>query len=320
MAYDPSGALITAETHSPRRSAGRSLEARRSLSALWTGRSSIQAGRPLERPLRSTSEGNIALTGVFELRRLRRRPPSRGNEHLRREVRPGEATGCGDASFSVTTPFRRGSPLTRRAMSSSSAPSLNNIDFGEGPITACGRGRVHRQGLIDGRGSSSPTRTTGNGYLDFREVAVLSGRFLRDRGRFNGEPDLGLGPIQGSNAILVSRFSAEGVITWAKAIESTSGEATAYDVAIDPSDNIVLAGSLSEDPASSDALHGKGIDDAFVIALRPNGDFRLGSAAGWPRRTGRAGGSDRWRRQRLVGGGFSELDRLRRGTRGRGGS
>jgi hypothetical protein len=284
VAYDSSGALIAAETHSWDTPGVRLKRTDASGDLAWT---KFVQGPASAVDVAVDQERNVVLTGVFA-----------GAVDFGGGILP-EST---NTNIYVVKFDQQGTWLWgRELMGYHCVPTgiatdsegnvivvgsfFYDIDFGWGSISAAGASDVFVAKFSPAGEVLHAHTYGGNDYQEIRGVAVLSDDSFAIGGRLTGDLDLGANVIHGSGAVLVARFSATGTSLWAKAIESTSGEANAFDVAVDPFDNIVLVGSFQGTLQVPKPVTATGID-AFVIGLDRDGDVR------WAQRIGGPNGQD----------------------------
>ena len=282
VAHDASGALITAETHAWSQPPGVRLKRTEASGAVaW---SKLAQGHATADEVAIDGDGNVILAGVFAT------PVDFGG---------GALPTLGSTNTYVVKFDEQGNWLwgrefvgygsTAAGIATDSAGNVlvvgsfaYHIDFGAGVVTGVGSSDLFVVKLSPTGELLFANTYAGNNHQDVGGVAVLSDDSFAIAGRFTGDLNIGAFSLHGSNAILVARFSATGQPLWAKPVESTSGQRNAaYDVAVDPSDNIVLVGTfqgtlLVPQPVKATKA------DAFVIGMHPSGDVRWTQVLGGP--------------------------------------
>jgi|GEM_PF-1379179 len=172
-------------------------------------------------------------------------------------------------------------------------------DLGYGVATDS-TGAICGAGIINGSVAfGGTTLTTGNGYLVKitsagaiewaqatggygLDVAATSGGTIYLAGEiFSASTDVDPGPgtlnlpFQGGTDVFVAKYESNGNFTWARSAGS-SGSDTAYGVAVDSTDNVVVAGhfegAVDFDPgATTNTIANAGQHDAFVFKWLANG-------------------------------------------------
>jgi hypothetical protein len=281
VAYDASGALITAETHAWSQPPGVRLKRTApSGDLVW---SKFAEGHATAEEVAVDSEGNVVLTGVFAT------PIDFGGGALPTSTTTNtyvvKFDDQGDwlwgREFVGYHSFPTGIATDSNGNVIVVGTFAYDVDFGSGLVNGVGSSDLFIVKLSPTGELLFANTYAGNNYQDVRGVAVLSDDSFAIAGRFTGDLDLGSASLQGSGAILVSRFTSAGQTLWAKPIESTKGEANAYDVAVDPSDNIVLVGSFQGTLLVPNGTTATKID-AFVIGLNPAGDVHWTQILGGP--------------------------------------
>ena len=161
-----------------------------------------------------------------------------------------------------------------------------SIDFGQGPIVSVGSYDSFVAKLRSD-GSVIWSRTFGGTEEDYAWSTTLdqAGNIIVI-GRFSGQVDFGSGPLIGTSSatLFVAKYAADGKPLWAHAYGDTNGSVRPWSVAVDPSDNIILSGSLSgRVDLGGGVLTSAGSTDAVLFKLTPAGDHvfskRFGSSS-----------------------------------------
>ncbi len=145
------------------------------------------------------------------------------------------------------------------------------ISFGLGEIDVIGTSEFFIA-KYDPSGNLIFAKTSNDGnYKILQAVAVDHDDNILVAGSFDAAIDLGTGEISGSSPIVVAKFDNSGFPLWTKAIEST-GQAMAFDVAVDASNNVLVGGSFEGTLQTPLEIESNGID-GLVLKLDPDGAF-----------------------------------------------
>ncbi len=149
------------------------------------------------------------------------------------------------------------------------------MDFGGGPLTSAG-GEDIFLAKFDSGGGHQWSKRFGDISTDQEAwgVAIDGSGNAIIAGYFTGAVDFGGGalPNAGPNAdIFVAKFGSDGAHVWSKSFGDTYAQ-TAYGVAVDPSDNVLVAGGFNG-PINfgGGTLTSAGYKDAFLAKLSPGG-------------------------------------------------
>jgi hypothetical protein len=145
------------------------------------------------------------------------------------------------------------------------------FDLGEGPITGAGNvngfiaryspsGKLEMSRVFDGYGAGASVAAIATN--DTGDFVVAGG--------FDKELEVGAGLMQGSYAAFVAKLDSSGKALWSKSFDS-SGQMSAYDVAVDPWGNVLVCGHLSGTISSPISISSP-TNGAFVIKLDPDGN------------------------------------------------
>ena len=149
-----------------------------------------------------------------------------------------------------------------------------SVDFGGGPLTSAGGEDVYVAKFNSSGGHQWSKRfgdvsTSQEAWavaVDASDNAILAGYFT-------GSVDFGGGALTsaGGTDIFVAKFGSDGAHVWSKRFGDGYGQ-LAQAVAVDPSDNVIVAGYFAGSvDFGGGALTSAGYDDAFVAKLAPGG-------------------------------------------------
>ena len=152
---------------------------------------------------------------------------------------------------------------------------VGTVDFGGGVLTSAG-GEDIFLAKFDSGGGHQWSKRFGDISTDQEVwgVAIDGSGNAIIAGYFTGAVDFGGGalPNAGPNAdIFVAKFGSDGAHVWSKSFGDTYAQ-TAYGVAVDPSDNVLVAGGFNGTVNfGGGALTSAGYKDAFLAKLSPGG-------------------------------------------------
>ncbi|WP_437297123.1 SBBP repeat-containing protein [Sorangium sp. So ce426] len=165
---------------------------------------------------------------------------------------------------------REGNILVAGAFSTS-LDSVGSQGASDGFVVKLGPGGAKEWSkAFGGNGSDSCNRVA----LDKNGGVILAGTFENTL-NFDGTPLTS----KGSSDVFVAKLDAEGALDWIKTIAGPSVDRV-YGLAVDPDDNIVVAGSFTDwadvlggRQMGGDRLTSKGGEDIFVAKMDPLGNF-----------------------------------------------
>ena len=157
-----------------------------------------------------------------------------------------------------------------------------DIDLGNGHVTSVG-GNDGFVVKLDPGGAPLWSKTFGDAAAQTADsVAVDSAGDVIAYGYFNGTIDLGGGPLEsaGSSDLYVVKYSPTGVHLWSKRFGDVTTQ-LAKGLAVDPSGNIVITGTLNGTVSfGGAAVATAGNGDSFVAKLSPGGAHLWSKAFG----------------------------------------
>ncbi len=149
------------------------------------------------------------------------------------------------------------------------------VDFGGGALTSAGAEDVFLAKFTSGGahdwskrfGDVSTDQQAWGVAIDGSGNAIIAGRFTGTM-NFGGDP---LSAGGGQPDIFVAKFTSGGTHVWSKQFGDSYAQ-SAWSVAVDPSDNVLIAGGfyMSVDFGGG-ALSSGGASDAFLAKLTPDG-------------------------------------------------
>lgn len=156
------------------------------------------------------------------------------------------------------------------------------LDFGGTGLTGAGLGDIYIAKYNTQRVLQWVKQGTSDGWNGGRGIALGSDGSVTIAGRIEGQTSFdGVSvPSVGENDVFVARYSASGVIQWAKS-GGGSGMDWANGVAVDGDGNSYAVGYFSGGATfGTQTINSSGDHDIFIVSYDPSGNFRWIRSAG----------------------------------------